>query len=250
MTPPPLPHTHNSDFKETRKTILIISLWNIFFFLNQHRIIVRPNHNAGWNDCFTLSLFTPVSYVPIDLYNSAFRVNHLNSLPISPAEKSSRYSHSPKLSLPFKNIHKQNWKNLYFWYIQCHPFQFIMEFLFLMEFLPKPEPEDSPSIEVELAMKVGSRISRGRMIRAASISPLLVSKPPPGLSVTEAESRSGTNTLTLIRDLNRYFRMSVFTRDLKKYLHNNSIFTYARLTTITVIFSRDLKYNLTLIYHF
>lgn len=51
--------------------------------------------------------------------------------------------------------------------------------------------------------------------------------------------------LTLIRDLNRYFRMSVFTRDLKKYLHNNSIFTYARLTTITVIFSRDLKYNLT-----
>lgn len=86
-----------------------------------------------------------------------------------------------------------------------------MEFLFLMEFLPKPEPEDSPSIEVELAMKVGSRISRGRMIRAASISPLLVSKPPPGLSVTEAESRSGTNTLTLIRDLNRYFRMSVFT---------------------------------------
>lgn len=189
--PPP----HNSDFKETRQSWLFwLFLQDIFIFFNQHRIIFRPNHNAGYSNPRVLSLFTPVSYVPIDLYNSAFRFNHLNSLPISPAQKSSRYSHSPKLSLPFKNIHKQNWKNLYFWYIQCHPFQFIMEFLFLMEFLPKPEPEDSPSIEVELAMKVGSRISRGRMIRAASISPLLVSKPPPGLSVTEAESRSGTNT--------------------------------------------------------
>lgn len=32
---PPLPHTHNSDFKETRKTILIIliiSSRNIYFF--------------------------------------------------------------------------------------------------------------------------------------------------------------------------------------------------------------------------
>lgn len=178
---------------------MIISLWNIFFFFKstQNNCPTKSQCWLKWllhSNPRVLSLFTPVSYVPIDLYNSAFRVNHLNSLPISPAEKSSRYSHSPKLSLPFKNIHKQNWKNLYFWYIQCHPFQFIMEFLFLMEFLPKPEPEDSPSIEVELAMKVGSRISRGRMIRAASISPLLVSKPPPGLSVTEAESRSGTNT--------------------------------------------------------
>lgn len=71
-----------------------------------------------------------------------------------------------------------------------------MEFPLLLEFLPNPEPEVSPSIEVELAMKDGSRTSRGRMIRAASISPLLVSKPPGGLSVTglEAKNRSETET--------------------------------------------------------
>lgn len=68
-----------------------------------------------------------------------------------------------------------------------------------MEFLPNPEPEVSPSIEVELAMKVGSRMSSGRMIRAASISPLLVSKPPGELSVIEleAESKRETNTSTI-----------------------------------------------------
>lgn len=201
MTPPPFPTPTIPILKkqERQSWLFWLFLQEIFIFLKstQNNFPTKSQCWLKWllhSNARVLSLFTPVSYVPIDLYNSAFRFNHLNSLPISPAEKSSRYSHSPKLSLPFKNIHKQNWKNLYFWYIQCHPFQFIMEFLFLMEFLPKPEPEDSPSIEVELAMKVGSRISRGRMIRAASISPLLVSKPPPGLSVTEAESRSGTNT--------------------------------------------------------
>lgn len=98
--------------------------WLFWFFLQEIFIFLKSTQNnfptKSISQCWlkwllhsnprVLSLFTPVSYVPIDLYNSAFRFNHLNSLPISPAEKSSRYSHSPKLSLPFKNIHKQNWK--------------------------------------------------------------------------------------------------------------------------------------------
>lgn len=99
--------------QERQSWLFWLFLQEIFIFFNQHRIIFRPNHNAGWNDCFTqMPEFFPCLHryrIPIDLYNSAFRFNHLNSLPISPAEKSSRYSHSPQLSLPFKNIHKQNW---------------------------------------------------------------------------------------------------------------------------------------------
>lgn len=242
MTPPPT-HTIPILKKQERQSWLFwLFLQEIFIFLKstQNNFPTKSQCWLKWllhSNPRVLSLFTPVSYVPIDLYNSAFRFNHLNSLPISPAEKSSRYSHSPKLSLPFKNIHKQNWKNLYFWYIQYHPFQFIMEFLFLMEFLPKPEPEDSPSIEVELAMKVGSRISRGRMIRAASISPLLVSKPPPGLSVTEAESRSGTNTWINTSTIEHWYETWI---DILECQYSLVIWrnTY---TTIQYLRTRDLR---------
>lgn len=119
-----------------------------------------------------------------------------------------------------------------------------MEFLFFMEFFLKLELEDLLFIEVEFVMKVGSRISRGRMIRVVSISLLFVLKFFLGFFVIEVESRSGINILILIWDLNRYFRMLVFIWDLKKYLYNNLIFMYVRFMIIIVIFLWDLKYNL------
>lgn len=102
--------------QERQSWLFWLFLQEIFIFLKstQNNFPTKSQCWLKWllhSNPRVLSLFTPVSYVPIDLYNSAFRFNHLNSLPISPAEKSSRYSHSPQLSLPFKNIHKQNWYN-------------------------------------------------------------------------------------------------------------------------------------------
>lgn len=114
MTPPPFPTPTIPILKkqERQSWLFWLFLQEIFIFLKstQNNFPTKSQCWLKWllhSNARVLSLFTPVSYVPIDLYNSAFRFNHLNSLPISPAEKSSRYSHSPKLSLPFKNIHKQ-----------------------------------------------------------------------------------------------------------------------------------------------
>lgn len=114
--PPPIPILKK---QERQSWLFWLFLQEIFIFLKstQNNFPTKSQCWLKWllhSNPRVLSLFTPVSYVPIDLYNSAFRFNHLNSLPISSAEKSSRYSHSPKLSLPFKNIHKQNWKKSLF----------------------------------------------------------------------------------------------------------------------------------------
>lgn len=120
MTPPfPTPTIPILKKQERQSWLFWLFLQEIFIFLKstQNNFPTKSQCWLKWllhSNARVLSLFTPVSYVPIDLYNSAFRFNHLNSLPISPAEKSSRYSHSPKLSLPFKNIHKQNWKKSLF----------------------------------------------------------------------------------------------------------------------------------------